>query len=423
MTTGGAASALRRFELDGVRDTGREVGHGSYAVVKELEYRGLKCVGKKIHDILFNTATPHEQAALLERFAAECELLGGLHHPCIVQFLGVCFEQGSPLPVLVMEYLHTTLSACLERYGVLPKEISYGILRDVTLGLWYLHELSPPIVHRDLSANNVLLTSNMNAKLSDLGVAKILNLTPARMTQMTQTKAPGTPCYMPPEALMAKPKYTSKIDIYSYGVLIIHTLCGRWPFPGEAFLPDPRNPGGVIPASEVERRAEYLQEIGNDHPLMGLIRQCLSNMPAQRPEAPAILEQVNATLSTLPQPFTNRVEMFQQFEARIQTLIDTNQSKQSENDRLTTETERKQSQIDSLRMQVERLSLRDPEEIERLTTETKQKRSEMDSLRVQVGRLSVRDPSQWAHSQPSHTGQPDTQNQVRVLHIISYVIH
>ena len=116
---------------------------------KELEFRGLKCVGKKIHDILFNTATPQEQAALLERFAGECELLGGLHHPCIVQFLGICFEQGSPLPVLVMEYLHTTLSACLERYGVLPEEFSYGILREVALGLRYLHEHSPPIIHRD----------------------------------------------------------------------------------------------------------------------------------------------------------------------------------------------------------------------------------------------------------------------------------
>jgi len=220
-----------------------------------------------------------------------------------------------------MEYLHTTLSACLERYGVLPKEISYGILRDVALGLCYLHEHSPPIIHRDLSANNVLLTSNMNAKLSDLGVAKILNLTPARMTQMTQTKAPGTPCYMPPEALAAKPKYTSKMDIYSFGVLIIHTLCGRWPFPEGVFRPDPRNPDAMIPVSEVERRAEYLQEIGNDHPLMGLIHQCLSNMPTRRPETPALWERVNAILSTLPQPFTNRVEMLQ----HIQTITDANQ--------------------------------------------------------------------------------------------------
>jgi len=129
---------------------------------------------------------------------------------------------------------------------------------------------------------------------------------------------------------MAKPKYTSKIDIYSYGVLIIHTLCGRWPFPEDVFCPDPQNPGAVIPLSEVERRAEYLQEIGHDHPLMGLIRQCLSNVPANRPEASALLERVNAILTTLPQPFTNQVEMVQQFEAHIQTLIDANQSKQSE---------------------------------------------------------------------------------------------
>ena len=327
MATGGAAGALRRFELDGVHDTGREVGHGSYAVVKELEYYGLKCVGKKIHGILFESATPHEKAAMLERFAGECELLSGLHHPCIVQFLGVWYQQGSRLPVLVMEYLHTTLSACLERYGVLPEEIRYGILHDVALGLRYLHERSPPIIHRDLSANNVLLTSNMNAKLSDLGVAKILNLTPARMTQMTQTKAPGTPCYMPPEALTAKPKYTSKIDIYSYGVLIIHTLCGRWPFPEDAFRPDPQNPDTVIPVTEVERRAEYLHEIGNDHPLMAVIHQCLSNTPAWRPETPAwrpetpvLLDRINTILSALPQQFTNRVEMLQQFEGRIQTL-------------------------------------------------------------------------------------------------------
>ena len=111
MATGGAAVALRRFELDGVHDTGREVGHGSYAVVRELEYHGLKCVGKKIHGILFESPTPHEKAATFERFARECELLSGLHHPCIVQFLGVWYEQGSRLPVLVMEYLHTNLSA------------------------------------------------------------------------------------------------------------------------------------------------------------------------------------------------------------------------------------------------------------------------------------------------------------------------
>jgi len=128
---------------------------------------------KKIHDILFNSATPQEQAAMLEQFAGECELLSGLHHPCIVQFLGVCFEQGFPLPVLVMEYLHTTLSACLEKYGVLPKEISYGILRYVALGLRYLHKLSPPIIHRDLLDR----TERLDHQCSNIDVYNLRTIT------------------------------------------------------------------------------------------------------------------------------------------------------------------------------------------------------------------------------------------------------
>ena len=109
------AGSLRQFQLQGVRDTGRIIGNGSYATVKELEFRGLKCVGKKIHQILLVEVTPQERAATLQRFREECELLSHLHHPCVVQFLGVYFEDDSQLPVLVMEFLHTTLSDCLSR--------------------------------------------------------------------------------------------------------------------------------------------------------------------------------------------------------------------------------------------------------------------------------------------------------------------
>ena len=292
-------SELGQFRLHGVQDTGRTLGHGSYAVVKELEYQGGKCAGKKIHALLFDSASVQERDEMLRRFASECRLLGSLTHPSLVQFLGVYWERGSRLPFLVMEFLPHTLSDYIDKNrAALGEGVRYSILHDVAQGLRYLHGLN--VVHRDLSANNVLLTADMKAKISDLGVAKIINISPEQMTRRTSTQAPGTPCYMPPEALVAKPRYTSKLDVFSYGVLMIHVLCGRWPFPSDPFQPDPSDPDSMVPVREVERRAEYLQQIGSSHPLMALIRRCLHNSPSKRPETAELLEQLSPLAPVTP---------------------------------------------------------------------------------------------------------------------------
>ena len=340
-------SHLDSLLLEGVRDTGIEVGKGATATIKELDFRGLKCVGKFLHRTLIEFARPEEKEALLERFKDECLLLSRLHHPCIVQFMGIFYEERpkSDLPVLVMEYLQTNLSTCLATYKTLPKEISYGILRDVATGLRYLHEQSPPIIHRDLSANNVLLTPGMDAKISDLGVAKILNLTPAQVTQITQ--APGTPCYMPPEALWAKPNYTSKIDSYSYGVLVLHTLCGEWPFPGPAFQDDPKKPGTSIPVSEVDRRREYLEMIG-DVEVLNLIRLCLSNTPDCRPTSSVLLDRISFLHSQIPSSFSNKVEMMKTFEEKCKLLANENRTLAARNKTLETTVQSKESEMDVL---------------------------------------------------------------------------
>ena len=147
---------------------------------------------------------------------------------------------------------------------------------------------------------------------------------------------------------MAKPKYTSKIDIYSYGVLIIHTLCGRWPFPNDAFCPDPRNPDAIIPVSEVERRAEYLRAIGFDHPLMGLIHQCLSNMPARRPEAHEVVTTImSRRLPAVP----NMIELLRNVkrnESENQALRSENKTLRSENHQLRLPQSELQVRIDTL---------------------------------------------------------------------------
>ena len=198
-----------------------------------------------------------------------------------------------------------TLVQCLDKYGVLQDEIGYSILKDVALALSYLHQHDPPIIHRDLSANNVLLTHGMIAKISDLGVAKMLDLSPTQVRTMTQT--PGTPCYMPPEVLVPKPSYSTKVDVFAFGVLMVHLFTGQWPFPTEAV----KMAGSqMIPQSEADRRQEKLDAIGGDHPLMTLMLRCLHNSPASRPEAVEILRKVSRTAAQfLSSSAGNKVEL------------------------------------------------------------------------------------------------------------------
>ena len=300
--------------LDGLTLTDeRNIGDGSYATVVPLSFHGLKCAGKKLHIIFFENASPQEKEHMIDRFQEECQLLNRLKHPNIVQFLGVHFEDSSDLPILVMEFLHCTLSECVDRYGVVPEQVGMGILDDVATGLCYLHGHRPPIVHRDLSANNVLLSSDMRAKISDLGVAKILNLTPVKMSQMT--KCPGTLSYMPPESLRERPSYDTKLDCFSVGVMILHVLCGRWPYPSEPTRVHPRKRNKVIGLTEVERREEYFQQVRGNHPLVELICGCLDNDPSRRPDTVRILGRLRQVISQSPPSCGNKMELLNQTQA------------------------------------------------------------------------------------------------------------
>ena len=125
--------------------------------------------------------------------------MADLRHKHIVQFLGLCFLEGSALPVLVMEQLDSSLDDLLEGAPGLPLALKRSLLTDVARGLFYLHTHNPPVVHRDLSARNILLTTSLVAKISDLGNARIVNLRPGQLAR-TLSRLPGTMVYMPPEA-------------------------------------------------------------------------------------------------------------------------------------------------------------------------------------------------------------------------------
>ena len=325
-------AGFESYQLKGVEVTETKIGEGSYATVHELKYMGLKCAGKKIHGELLKQG---DTSYSILRFEEECQLLSQIRHPNIVQFLGVHFHGGAQIPTLVMEFLPTNLTSCIEMYGTFPHEIGYSILHDVVLGMYYLHNQVPAIIHRDLSSNNVLLASNMTAKISDLGMAKILNLTPLQVSHMTQT--PGTPHFMPPEVMVPNPTYNASVDIFSYGILMIHMFSCQWPEPQVG--PNRIDAGKLIPVTEAERHGVFLRAIGNDHPLMDLILKCIHNDPQVRTHASEIVERLAEMVLQFPASFANRLEML----SHIQNIDDTRRSPKVKIDSVSCPTETVQS--------------------------------------------------------------------------------
>ncbi len=326
-------------ELDSKLETGEEIGRGAYGTVFKIRRWGVVCAAKKLHELplqlgkivdstsskkLSESSSSRSEGAttsrgrstivnrppesrVLAKFEKECHLLSNLRHPYIVQFLGVYIDKGTNSPVIIMEYLPMSLASCVEKKPTIPRYLQISMLSNIALGLAYLHGHSPPIIHRDLTANNILLTSNMVAKVADLGVARILDLTPRRAIQLTQ--APGTGAYMPPEAFALSPTYNQAIDIFSFGTLILHLVSQQWPIPTEAVRVG--QDGGLTPVSEIERRRSYLELVGRDHCLRQLIEQCLQNDPRQRPDIFNIILTLRALQDKHPLPSTSHLELLQ----------------------------------------------------------------------------------------------------------------
>ena len=149
--------------------------------------------------------------------------MSDLRHPNITLFLGVCFLSNCQLPVLLMERLDGNLDDLLEMVPNIPLALKRSILEDVSRGLLYLHKHNPQIIHRDLTAKNVLLTSSLVAKITDFGNSRIVDLQPGQLAR-TLSRLPGTPSYMPPEALTSTSRYGPSLDVFSFGHLALFTL-------------------------------------------------------------------------------------------------------------------------------------------------------------------------------------------------------
>ena len=308
---------LMPFVLSNVTLTGTRIGAGAYGSVDEVAI-SVCGAAKRIHDIFQDRSEiPQDEIRRAStQFVKECQLMSILRHPNIVQFLGVCFFEGSRLPALVMERLLTSLHDLLvpetQPPPSTPPPLSFfklghkcSVLHNVASGLDYLHHQSPPIIHRDLSARNILLNSRLVGKLADLGVARIV---PRMRDAATMTKAPGASVYMPPEATAPaesndeKAKYDASIDIFSFGVLTIFTVGETFPCNPLAATYFNEETGMITGRSELQRRSRYMQNVNTqlrasgqlcmDNPLIRLIQRCLHNSFRKRPNIGEVLDML-----------------------------------------------------------------------------------------------------------------------------------
>ena len=361
------ASSLVNFKLEGVEFLSEDLDDGCFYYTKacQVNLRGLTCTAKQVDrsliDLHLNAAATENGFSdddLLLRYTDHCLLLSRLRHPHIIQFFGLFYTNESPSTVaIVSERQPASLDNILERYGGLQEEISYSILRDVALGLSYLHSLDPSVVHGELCACNVLLSWDMSAKISDIGIGEILKLTPEQRRKVGS----DTLAHLPPETLSNRGdksgRLSTKVDCYAYGALIVHTLSANYP----EYLA--LRASRVYSSKDSDKNGidDILGGVSPDHPLASLALQCLNRLSELRPRSSQIVTTVTEMMLQFPTPsFERRVEI-------LQRVVKTSQSRKlsSSFERAHSAIERKDSivslsntiEIEHLKLQIEELQV------------------------------------------------------------------
>ena len=239
---------------DELEVTEDRLGVGGWAEVKVAK---LKVAAKILHKQLIYDY--HRRL-----FRREMDVAARVSHPNLLRFLGARLEGGM---AILTEFMPTSLRALVNRRPrqLLPLEHILSIATDVACALNYLHHMTPdPMIHRDLSSANVLLQPTPDggwlAKVSDYGTANFQS--------QLQTENPGSPVYTAPES-RDPALQTPKMDIYSFGVLLVEMCTCQFPAP--------------------ERRIELIDSI--NHPgLVSLIVRCLNEDKDRRPTAAQVID-------------------------------------------------------------------------------------------------------------------------------------
>ncbi|KAL6607033.1 hypothetical protein ACP70R_042686 [Stipagrostis hirtigluma subsp. patula] len=195
------------------------LGQGSFGPV----YKAVMATGEVVAvKVLASDSSQGER-----EFQTEVALLSRLHHRNLVNLVGYCVEKGQR--ILIYEYMSNGSLARL-LYGDNKRSLSWQerlqIAHDISHGIEYLHEGAvPPVIHRDLKSDNILLDHSMRAKVADFGLSK------EEVYDGRKSGLKGTYGYMDPD-YMSTNKFTKKSDVYSFGIILFELITGINPQQG-----------------------------------------------------------------------------------------------------------------------------------------------------------------------------------------------
>ena len=253
----------------------QEIDRGAWAVVAKGRYRQRIVAVKWPHDQLLR-----QYRDIVPRLEREVTIMAQLRHPNLAHFIGAVIDddarQLQESPLLLTELMDTNLrleyTRCKTENILFPKHLLHSIFLDVAYGLHCLHTHNEPIIHRDISAPNILLkhlpSGCWQAKISDFGSANL--------QRIAQSLGEGSILYSPPEVFphANQPNQTVKIDIFSYGILLCEVIAAKLP--------------------ETKHYQCMLCTVAEQWSVMHtLIGQCTQHDPTIRPTAAEIIDELH----------------------------------------------------------------------------------------------------------------------------------
>jgi len=247
-----------------------EIGQGSFGSVHKALWRGDLVAAKKLKCKL-------EDVELIQAFQKETLLLSKMRHPNVVMIMAACCR--APELIIVTELMKSDLVALIMSKEKIEWKEKIQMSTDIARGMNYLHNMKPPMIHRDLKSGNCLVDEYRRVKISDFGTA----ITREKMG----TELVGTAAYMPPERLREE-QSDEKTDVFSFGVMLWELLTRKIPWEGLT---------NIQIVARVGYAAEFLplpDSIPKGCPpgIISMIKDCWEPYPIKRPSFETILKQL-----------------------------------------------------------------------------------------------------------------------------------